>query len=554
MKNIYRYIIAVTFLFGIISCSEEEFLDRYPLDEPNPENFFIDATSARQAVNGAYHPWTRSSNMFQRDAVIIWDAMTDDSYWRPSRSGSIAQERWQINPTHGAVSSYWMYAYRSINNANFAINGIPTSSDPNFTAEQQTPFIAEARFIRAFSYLYLSTLFGDVPLITEPMVNFEDFHQPRVPKANVFAQIIADFQFARDNLPDAQPDALGAAVKASAAAYLAKAYLYNEDYANAETAARNAIQIAGGEGFALVDDYLSIWDYNNEGNPELLFYISYAHNIDDYGTNSTIQRICRDAPPAFRTIYGNGDGWGYALPQRDLYDTYEPDDPRRGYTIFAPGDFFGIYNQPEPFDYTHEIIDEVTGDTTTVDVTYNSGDSVMYDYRWSSTGMNVRKMIMNLEGVTNVRWSGQDVPLMRMADLYLILAEALAEQGNAEALTWVNNVRARPSVNLPGRSLGDGRPGDGSLVDIVRHERRVELAMEGVRLFDLMRWGEVKNVFGDGTKVKRHFLSDVMTDPSLRFDDPTQYLSTVVDPVLFPIPQSEIDANSAINLNNPGWD
>lgn len=92
MKKIFKYIISGICLIGPVSC-DEDFINRYPLDRPNPANFFIDATSARQAVNGAYQPWTRNSNMFQRDAIIIWDAMTDDSYWRPSRGGSISQER-----------------------------------------------------------------------------------------------------------------------------------------------------------------------------------------------------------------------------------------------------------------------------------------------------------------------------------------------------------------------------------------------------------------------------------------------------------------------------
>ncbi|HYC85543.1 MAG TPA: RagB/SusD family nutrient uptake outer membrane protein [Chryseosolibacter sp.] len=550
MKKVFKYLSIVGLTLASASCGEE-FIDRYPLDRPNPANFFIDDVSARQAVNAAYQPWTRNADMFQRDAIIVWDAMTDDSYWRPSRGPSIAQERWDITATHGAINNYWELAFQSINNANFAIQGIPMSSDPNFTEEEKLPYIAEARFMRGFAYLFLVSFFGDVPLIDKPLSTFEEYHQARVAKSEVFDQIIADFEFAKQNLPDEQPGAEGAAVKATAAAYLAKAYLYSEDWANTATAAVDAIAIAQSTGFALVSDYLSIWDHANEGNPELLFYISYAHNSEQFGQNMTIQRISRSLPPQLRYIYGAGDGWGYALPQRDLYDAFESEDPRRGYTLFAPGDVFGIYNQAAPFTYTHERYDE-TGKIVKNTVTYNNGDPVTYDYRWSETGLNVRKMIMNMEGITNVRWAGQDVPLMRMADLYLMAAEAYARQGNPLALTYVNAVRARPSVNMPPRVVGDGRPGSASLLDIVKHERRVELAMEGIRLFDLLRWGELKTVFGDGTKVKRHFYSDYVTRD--KFDNPLSYLNNILDPVLFPIPQAELDANQAINVNNPGWD
>jgi len=94
--------------------------------------------------------------------------------------------------------------------------------------------------------------------------------------------------------------------------------------------------------------------------------------------------------------------------------------------------------------------------------------------------------------------------------------------------------------------------GDGSLVDIVRHERRVELALEGERLYDLMRWGNLAEVFGNGTKVKRHYYSDYLPsgDTKSRFDAPVKDLS---QNYLFPIPQSEIDQNSEINSNNPGY-
>jgi hypothetical protein len=135
---------------------------------------------------------------------------------------------------------------------------------------------------------------------------------------------------------------------------------------------------------------------------------------------------------------------------------------------------------------------------------------------------------------------------MRLAEVYLILAEALAEQGNSEALIWVNKVRARSSVNMPPKTTASG-----NLRDIVRHERRVELAMEGLRIFDLIRWGALSEVFGNGKKVKRNFYSDFLPESSsLKYDGPKGNLT--LDP-LFPIPQDEIDRNSAINANNPGW-
>ena len=182
-------------------------------------------------------------------------------------------------------------------------------------------------------------------------------------------------------------------------------------------------------------------------------------------------------------------------------------------------------------------------------MTYQTGDKVLYDYKWSPTGLNVKKLTEDLTGLTNVRYAGLDWPLMRMANLYLFLAEALAEQGDDEALVWVNKVRARPSVNMPPKTNADG-----SLVDIVRHERRVELAMEGERIFDLLRWDAVKTIFGDGKQVKYHYYSDYLPETSSdKYKTASGLSKYPTEHVLFPIPQYEMDQNQAITVNNPGY-
>ncbi len=547
MKNIRFNIFSIFLLGGILfftSC-QEDFLDRFPLDSPSPEVFFVNEQSAKMAVIAAYHPWTRSAVMFQRDLVIMNDALTDDAYWRPSRAASIQFSLWNIHSAHGTPQNYWNFAYRSVNAANFAIQEIPQLLDKGLSQAQIDPYIAEAHFMRGFSYLFLVTFFGDVPLITKPLASFEEFEQPRVPVSDVYQQILADFTIARDNLPEQWPGSqTGSATKAAAAAYLAKAYLYSKQWGLAETAARNAITIAEGSGYRLIDDYESIFSIDNEANPELLFYIAYIENSPDFGANHQIQRIARDIPPELIHVYGMA-GWGYALPMRDLYDAFEDGDPRRDITIHSPGNSYGTYTSGAPFPYVHNTYE--AGELVTYEKTYTDGDPIDYDFRWSPTGMNVKKSTYNVGHLASEYQSGLDVPLMRMADLYLILAEALAEQANNEALTWVNKVRDR--VNMPAKTTADG-----TLVDLVRHERRVELAMEGQRIWDLMRWGTIKETFGDGTKVKKHFFSDYLPADDLesRFARPQlgNYPGNVV---LYPIPQQEIDRNSNIHSNNPGY-
>ncbi len=551
MRNIFRNninikLIAIV-LFSLGACVKEDtFLNRYPKDAPNPSNFFVNEISARQAVNACYTPWQLNTDMYQRYLSVLLDALTDDSYPSPNVADQVKLKAWNITPTMGYLISWWRYPYQCINAANFAIDNIPNSTDPTFTPEKQAPFIAEAKFFRAYSYLFLTTFYGDIPLLTSAASDFNEFNTPRSPRADVMAQVVEDFTYAKDNLPETQK-LYGPPPKAAAAAFLAKTYLFLKDWPKAESAAREAIQIAEGSGHKLQDNYLSIW--TDEENPEVLFAWTYIENVNGFGEGITILRLCRNLPTTLKKgIYG--DGYGSVNPQRSLYDAFESDDPRRGYTLFSPGDDFGIYNGTTVFTDTYETYNDA-GQIVDSTVTYHPGDMVKYDYRWGVTGMNPVKGLRSMKPLVNVYQSGQDWPVMRMGELYLILSEALAEQGKPEALDWVNKVRARPSVNVAPRSLNDGRPGSGSLVEILRHERRVELALEGERIFDLLRWGTLSQVFGDGTKVKRHFFSDFLpVGNASKFDAPIGNLN--LDPV-FPIPQYELDHNTSINTNNPGF-
>ncbi len=197
----------------------------------------------------------------------------------------------------GTANNYWNMAFQSINAANFAIKNIPGLLEKGLTQAQIDPYIGEAHFLRAYAYMFLTSFFGDVPLHDQPRSSFEDFEQPRSPVADIYDQIIADFTLASEKLPDNQPAAYtGAVTKATAAAFLAKAYLYNKEWALAETAGRTAVTIAEAAGYGLEDSYEAIFTHENEGNKELLFYLQFIDNNRDFGNNYMIQRITRNAP------------------------------------------------------------------------------------------------------------------------------------------------------------------------------------------------------------------------------------------------------------------
>ena len=546
MNKIYSKLIWATSLSILIlfqGCNEDEFLNRYSKSSPNPDNFFVDASSARMALNACYREWMHGGALtLDRDMIIILDAMTDDSYWRPNRNTSIQLEQWNIYPSHTNMSTWWRMFYRSIIAANFAIENIPNSSDPGFTEELQKPYIGEGLFFRAYNYLFLTLFYGDIPMFAGLEKDVEQFSKPRTPRAQVYEQIIADLELAAEYLPD---EALipGTPNKAAALGFLAKTYLIVGENTKAEQAGRNAVASIERGGYALQSDYMSIW--SEEGNKELLFFWSFVDNSEDYGQNMTVQRLSRDLPGTLKSNI-NGDGWGYSLPQKDLYDAFEEEDPRRAFTLYSQGDDFGVYEGSEVVKDVEYIEYNEAGEKISTKIDIQPGQMVKYSSRWSPTGLNVRKMTKSVKDNANVRNDGLDIPVMRVAEVYLLLAEALAEQGKPEALDWVNLVRARPSVNMPPKTVADG-----DLVDLVRHERRVELAMEGLRIYDLIRWGVLSETFGDGKKVKRSMFSDYLPDDSsLKYDSPVGNLS--LDPV-WPIPQEEMDQNDQINVQNPGF-
>lgn len=535
----------VSFLCGMsfISCSDS-FLDLQPQDKPSPDNFMNDINSARQLAVASVSPLVTNMQMYGKRFGIICDGLTDDSGLR--LNGLTDVQNWDITPTQQYARDWWKIVYYSINAANYAIQEIPKLADKGVPESDMNLYIGASRFMRAFDYLFLVTFYGDVPLNLRPLTTIEDFTQPRTSTAEVYKQILEDFAFAKEHLSKDGSGFSGMPTRAAAAAFYAKTLLYMKNYTAAESAAREAIKIAEGDGYYLIDDYESIFSIDNEENPELLFYFAYERNSGLWEQDFCVERNCRDIPGKLKYIQG-GDGWGYALPSRSLYEAYEPGDPRREYTIYYDGMVFGKYTPNEPFTYNDYAY--VDGQEVSTSVTLNTGDDVLYDYKWSPTGFNVKKLTEDLTGLTNVRFAGLDWPAMRMADLYLILAETLAEQGKDEALVWVNKVRARPSVNMPARTTADG-----TLVELVRHERRVELAMEGQRIFDLLRWDAVKEAFGDGHKVKLHYNSDYLPmSSSDKYKTVPGLAKYPTDHILFPIPQEELDRNPAITSNNPGY-
>ncbi|MEP7107957.1 MAG: RagB/SusD family nutrient uptake outer membrane protein [Ferruginibacter sp.] len=541
MKYKILSIIALLTAIIFVGGCKKDLLNKFPKDAPNAANFFVNSDNARAAALGGFSGLKEENWFYKRYFITKIDNMSDDSYTRPA--GNRTEEvKWTFDATYYGMRSWYRGFFSAISHSNFAIDGIPTSTDPSFSPELQAPYIAVAKLVKGFCYLQMTTLWGDVPYFPHSLSDPKEAFIARTPKAEVLLALIEDLKYAAEHLPASWTGAdLGLPTKAAGAAMLAKAYLYAKDYANAETAAKNALDIADAAGYRLMDDYVYMMSEKSQddgANKEFILTLNFTKDADATGdyNEMMVERNVRDAPGPINDIYGGG--WGYALPTRNLYDAFETTpklDPRRKYSIWAPGDFYGIYHGV-PFDDGGK--------------TFHDGDSIFYKEGWSLTNLSTRKLVSSwmdngkplvLMGATTE--SGYDDPLLRYADLVLYYGEALIENGKiAEGMAQVNRVRARPSVNLDPLTA----TGQDDARKKLRHERRVELNMEGVRLFDLFRWGAMEETFGVGLNAKpilmRYNDNTLLKEQNMSFPKNN----------LWPIHISELDANP-LAKQNPGW-
>jgi hypothetical protein len=224
--------------------------------------------------------------------------------------------------------------------------------------------------------------------------------------------------------------------------------------------------------------------------------------------------------------------------------------------MWIPGDFYGVYNEAADFTIAKDPVHY----PASADTVIHQGHKVYYKYGWAFGNTNTRKIWEPdmKDGVwleIDEQQDGYDIPLLRYADLVLMYAEALIENNQvSEGMAQINRVRARPSVNMPPLTATDQNDARKKL----RHERRIELNMEGLRLNDMMRWvaddgvsgtevgSYLRQIFGQGLNAKpilmRYGDNVTLKDQNLSF--PKNFL--------FSIPQEELDRNKLIQ-NNPGW-
>jgi|TARA_B110000908_G_scaffold132197_1_gene155618 hypothetical protein len=481
MKNIhFKVILLVAIIFINTSCSESA-LDTLNPNQTTETDFWITLQDAEAAIFGTYSA-LQSNNLYGRD-IHRMETISDNGYNEFVGDGylAISEGRHLINST--PINDFWTGSYRAISRANQIISNVPSM---DIEEADKNNIVGEALTIRALMYLNLTTLYGDVPLLVNPL-EVTDSNTPRTSVSDVRATMISDLQNAVNLLAPNNPGRIN---KGAAMALLGKYFLYEKDFPNASQTFAQVMTM----GYSLHSDYATLFTEAAETSSEIVFSVKFAN------------------------LPGEGNAWseGYngVRPLPNFVNDFEAIDG-------LPIDQSPLYNPLNPIDNRDPRLD------VTVLRSGESDRNGVWDPNDSDTQYGYEKYVVS-DFDTG---TPQDFYVIRYADVLLMFAEAENEvSGPTQAVQdAVNAVRNRVVMPNVSSSLTKDQ-----MREAIRHERRVELGFEGIRLFDVMRWGIAQDRYING-----------VTFHTRTFESPKHNL--------FPIPQAEVDNNGGITQNNTGW-
>ena len=466
----------------------EKFLNVNPPFTQDAENYFQTPADYEMALTGAY-------DLLQSTFMNVWiGEIASDNTIAGGESVNDSQGLHQLDDmTHGGVNnelrSVMRLMYSGITRCNFIMEN---KDNIDFTGKDK--IIAEAKFLRAFYYFELVKFFGDVPLVIDKRIGAEEVTQiERTPKADVYAQIESDLTSAISDL-DLISLIKGRASKGAAQSLLGKVYLYQNKFSEAATAFDEVINSGA---YALINDYSQLFSVASENNSETVFDVEYTGA--EGGGYGCLVCLEGNAGPGFQGIRQYvgpvyGDGNSYNLPTQDLYDAFSSFDSRREVTILDIEAFIAEQDNPDLISYAIGA----------------GGHTGYYNNKYIKRQGEIGLPDNDLTSPVNYR-------VIRYADVLLMAAEAHFQTGNSSAAQgYVNQIRVRAGV----------QPFPISSIEDIYNERRLELACEGHRFFDLVRTGQAEQHI-DGFVVGTH--------------------------ELFPIPQLEIDLAGGNWSQNPGY-
>lgn len=477
----------------------------------------------------------------------------------PDQPNMIAIENYSVNPVNDNLSTMWQVYYEGVLRANNVLKLLKTDQQGEKTVDagRAKEIEGEARMLRAHYYFYLWRVFKNIPYVDENTTTEEAKTKPN--NTDVLPKIIEDLIFSKDNLPLAKINGeKGRMDQNIAKAYLGKVYLYQKKYAEALELFKAVI---GGKDITTMP-FQNNFDVLTEDGPEVVLASKHAINPDGSGDNANVG----DMLSGLNGQNPNGC-CGFHQPTIDLVNAYKVD------AAGLPMLDNSYRTNPYKSDLDQEngyVLDVNLRFDPRLDYTVGRRGVHYLDYgvmpgaAWvreqSSAGpfVGAKTMIPQSQfakyATADTYLTALDVNIIRLADVILMAAECHVELNQLpQALTLVNSVRVR-AAKLPPKLTATGVPAAKYVVNpypsfndqdharkAVRFERRLELAMEGHRFFDLVRWGVAKQVIESYSAFEGQFL--------------TPYKGLIFNPVneRFPIPQDEIDKSSGTLIQNEGY-
>lgn len=533
-----RYLAVMISIAAVAGC-DDALLDSQPTDSLTGAIFWQSGNDAVNAVNALYAFLPGIDEM-------RWDMVSDIGHTNEIFAGGpVAIERGEHNAELGLFSEWWDSHYDGIRAANYFLENVGRVSeqDVTFTEELEDRLRAEARFIRALLYTRLVMFFGDVPLVTNTLDLQASKEVTRAPADDVWDFVNDELAEIEARLPEQYTGGdLGRITRGAAAALRARAMLYAGRWQDAAAAARAVMDIGV---YSLYPSYRELFGYGAQNNTEVILDRQYSQGVASHdffatygpqGMNGDVGiSPTRTLVDSYETVNG------MAIDEDPAYDVLNPyanRDPRLGYTLFIPA-------------FSDDVPGDIMFNGHGYDPRPGSGtaDEVELDFNRTKTGFNTKKYV-NEEDLLDRNNGGTNFILIRYADVLLMYAEAKIELGEIDASVYdaINQVRQRPDVGLPAISAGRSQA---ELRDIVRHERMVELAMEGLRFFDLRRWRLAHEVMIGPIPGMRYIRSGGAEVSTLAYGGVVRSFNADRD-YLWPLPQQELVLNPNLT-QNPGY-
>lgn len=506
--NIGKILLGSALLLGTVGCSD--FLDEQDPSNLSTDNFYTTAKQAQAAIAAVY-----ADARFVGDGAGIFSSnwqlpmaptgITTTETAQNSDLNNLYSLSWDPNTRH--IRNWWRGIYKVIANANLVLENVPGI---DMEEVEKNHILGEARFFRAWAYFYAVRLWGDVPLITTPILSAdsEGFYPVRSPQKEVYDLIVADLTEAENAGLD-WTDVSGRVSESAVKTLLSKVYLtmagnpLNETarYADAAAKAKEIIDNAGPLG--LFDTYGQIHDESLNNTKEHIFSLQYNNLVADNPMGNMF--------PNFQPVtYRGPSGTGSTIPTLDFYNSFEEGDLR---AVDREGWFYTSY--------------------------YRDGDGELFDLGKPYIFKHFNVTANGTKGVPGTAKDNLNLPIFRYAEVLLIYAEASNEVGgpNQQALAGLKAIRDRAMLTTPDLAAFNAA----SFREAIWKERWHELCFEMKVWFDMVR---LKKVYNGATDGFDDFVGHVNPVPGQALQEKH---------LLFPIPAQELINSPNLEPQNPGY-